>query len=192
MPDIPPRLNLGAGAPNFNLPDTSGHYWSLDSIGPTKGVLVTFICNLCPFVLHILDEFIGFAREYDAKGIKVIAICSNDVVTHPEDSPAAMAKLARDRGFPFPYLYDEDQRTAMAYGAACTPDFYLFNETRQLYYDGRFDDSRPIVPKLNMNVAMVVTGKELRAAADAMLAGRPAPQPIASIGCSIKWKPEPV
>ncbi len=140
------------------------------------------ICNHCPFVKHIRQGLIQFARDYQAKGLAIVAINANDVANHPEDSPAKMAEDAKTFGYPFPYLYDESQATAQAYHAACTPDFFLFDADRKLVYRGQFDGSRP-----GNNVP--VTGNDLRAAADAVLAGQPvSPEQNPSIGCNIKWK----
>ena len=140
------------------------------------------MCNHCPFVVHILEEFVAFAAEYKAKGVNVIAISSNDVVGYPMDAPEHMTALAAEHGFTFPYLYDESQAVARAYDAACTPDFFLYDEKRQLVYRGQFDDSRP-------GNDLPVTGTDLRAAVDAVLAHKaPATEQKPSIGCNIKWK----
>jgi hypothetical protein len=143
---------------------------------------VAFICNHCPYVKHILDGFVAFTREYGPRGLAVVAISSNDIATHPEDSPGEMAKLARAKNFTFPYLFDESQTVARAYDAACTPDFFLFDGDRLLVYRGQFDGSRP-------GSQQPVTGVDLRSAADAVLAGSPVPERQSpSVGCSIKWK----
>jgi peroxiredoxin len=176
-------LALGTAAPAFRLMDTaSGKAVSLTDFAASRAVLVAFICNHCPYVKHILDGFVAFAREYGSRGLGVVAISSNDVTTHPADSPAEMEKLARAKDFTFPYLYDESQAVARAYDAACTPDFFLFDADRRLVYRGQFDSARP-------GSAQPVTGADLRAAVDAMLAGRLAPaKQIPSVGCGIKWK----
>jgi hypothetical protein len=143
---------------------------------------VAFICNHCPYVKHILDPFVTFAREYDPRGLAVVAISSNDVSAYPADSPEEMTKLARAKAFTFPYLYDESQAVARAYDAACTPDFFLFGGSLKLLYRGQFDGSRP-------GSSQPVSGADMRAAADAVLAGKPVPEKqIASVGCGIKWK----
>jgi peroxiredoxin len=176
-------LALGTAAPSFTLPDTvSGKSVSLQDFAGSGALLVAFLCNHCPYVKHILDGFVSFAAEYGSRGLAVVAISSNDVSTHPADSPAEMAKLARAKKFSFPYLYDESQAVARSYDAACTPDFFLFDKDRRLVYRGQFDGSRPGSPQ-------AVTGADMRAAADAVLSGKPAPQKqLPSIGCSIKWK----
>jgi peroxiredoxin len=176
-------LALGTAAPPFRLRDTaSGKTVSLQDFAVSRALLVAFVCNHCPYVKHILDGFVAFAREYGPRGLAVVAISSNDVLTHPADSPAEMAKLARSKDFTFPYLYDESQAVARAYDAACTPDFFLFDSDRRLVYRGQFDGSRP-------GGSHPVTGSDMRAAADAVLAGKPAPEKqTPSVGCSIKWK----
>jgi peroxiredoxin len=176
-------LALDTVAPPFRLTDAaSGNTVALEDFAASRALLVAFICNHCPYVKHILNGFVAFAREYGPRGLAVIAISSNDIETHPADSPAEMAKLAREKKFTFPYLYDESQAVARAYDAACTPDFFLFDGDRRLVYRGQFDESRP-------GSQQPVSGSDLRAAADAVLAGRPVPQrQIPSIGCSIKWK----
>jgi peroxiredoxin len=176
-------LPLGTPAPDFRLPDTvRGRELSLDDIAGDKGTLVMFICNHCPFVKHVLDELGRLGDEYPERGIGVVAISSNDITGYPQDRPERMAELARDRGFAFPYLYDESQNTARAYDAACTPDFFVFGADRKLVYRGQLDDSRP-------GNGIQVTGKDLRAALDALIEGKPAPKhQKPSIGCNIKWK----
>lgn len=172
-------LALGTQAPSFSLLDTnSGETVSLADLKSDSGTLIMFICNHCPFVKHIKDELISLGEEYQAKGIAVIAISSNDVENYPADSPELMA----EEGYPFPYLYDESQDVARAYEAACTPDFYLFDGSLELAYRGQLDGSRP-------DNGVPVTGADLRAALEALLAGKPVPadqQP--SLGCNIKWK----
>jgi peroxiredoxin len=176
-------LQLGTPAPDFALPDTAGWLRRLDDFAGSRGLLVAFICNHCPYVKHILEGFVHFAHDYGERGIAVVAISANDVATHPQDAPGEMAKLAHDCGFGFPYLHDESQHVAKAYRAVCTPDFFLFDATRHLAYRGQFDDSRPGNGK-------PVTGTALRAAADAILRGERVVGPqIPSVGCNIKWKP---
>lgn len=177
-------IDLGTEAPNFSLPDVvSGRNVSLNDFPDAKGFMIAFICNHCPFVQLIRHEFARYGREYTDKGIAVIAINSNDILAHPEDGPDAMSDEARRFGYAFPYCLDEDQSVAKAYQAACTPDLYLFGADRKLVYRGQFDDSRP-------GSDAPVTGADLRAASDALLAGQPIPEPQkASLGCNIKWKP---
>lgn len=176
-------LPLGTAAPDFSLPDTSGKMVSLKDFEDKKILLVMFICNHCPFVKLVRDEIAALAREYQAKGAGVVGIMSNDAENYPEDSPEKMAEEARHAGYTFPYLYDADQQTAKAYRAACTPDFFLFDAARKLVYRGQFDDARPGNGK-------PVTGADLRAALDAILAGLEAPaNQRPSIGCNIKWRP---
>lgn len=174
-------LPLGTKAPPFSLPNVDGKTVSLEDFASGKGLLVIFMCNHCPFVKHLRTALAEFGRECQAKGVAVVGISSNDVATHPEDSPAKMVEEHRSAGYTFPYLYDATQEVAQAYKAACTPDFYLFDEHRSLIYRGQFDASRPGNGK-------PVTGSDLRAAVDAMLAGKP---PLLeqrpSIGCNIKW-----
>ena len=177
-------LALGTVAPDFRLPDpVSGKTVALDDFPGAKGYLVAFICNHCPFVQLIRHEFARYGREYSARGIAVIAINSNDVTSHPEDSPERMRDEARRFGYTFPYLFDETQEVAKAYRAACTPDFFLFAADRRLVYRGQFDASRP-------GNDVPVTGADLRAASDALLAGQPiSSDQKPSIGCNIKWRP---
>src|ERR1700686_3001201 len=175
-------LPLGTAAPDFSLPDPAGKLHRLSDFADSRALLVAFICNHCPYVKHILDGLAQFAHDYIAQGVAVVAINSNDANRYPEDSPANMAKLAAQKRFNFPYLYDASQAVAKAYQAVCTPDLFLFDQARRLVYRGQFDASRPS----NMQP---VTGADLRAAADAVLAGRAIKQQIASVGCSIKWKP---
>lgn len=174
-------IALGTTLPAFALADTVGGktFRSTDYAG--KPLLVAFICNHCPFVVHIADALAAFGHDYQAKGLSIVAISSNDVTTYPQDGPDPMAAFAAQKGFTFPYLYDETQQTARAFQAACTPDFFLFDEAGKLAYRGQFDSSRP-----NKGTA---TGADLRAAADAVLAGRaPGAEQMPSVGCSIKWK----
>jgi peroxiredoxin len=176
-------LALGTAAPTFRLPDAaSGKTLALEDFAASRALLVAFICNHCPYVKHMLDGFVAFAREYSPRGLAVVAISSNDVTTHPADSPHEMAKLAREKNFTFPYLYDESQAVARAYDAVCTPDFFLFDGDRRLVYRGQFDGTRP-------GGRQPVTGADMRAAADAVLAGKSVPTTqFPSVGCGIKWK----
>lgn len=176
-------LELGSKAPDFNLEDTiSGKKFSLTGYVGNKALLVMFICNHCPYVKKIKKGLVEFASDYMPQGVGIVAISSNDVENYPEDSPEKMKEDAGKFGYPFPYLYDETQEVAKKYKAACTPDFFLFNENHELVYRGQFDDSRPKNDK-------PVTGKDIRAAADAVLAGEPvAEEQVPSIGCNIKWK----
>lgn len=174
-------LPLGSSAPDFSLPNVDG---STVSLGDFAGrpLLVMFICNHCPFVIHLRESLARFAREYQEQGLAIVGISSNDVSTHPQDSPEKMKLEAEQAGYTFPYLYDEDQSVAQAYRAACTPDFFLFDADRKLVYRGQFDDSRP-------QSGIPITGADLRAACDALLAGQPvSDQQKPSIGCNIKWK----
>jgi peroxiredoxin len=176
-------LPLGTSAPDFRLPDTNGKIVSLADLAPAPALLVLFICNHCPYVKHIRSGLADAGREYQKRGAAIVAISSNDVKNHPEDSPEKMKKEAAAAGYVFPYLYDESQAVARAYHAACTPDIFLFDKDRKLAYRGQFDDSRP-------GNGRPVTGRDLRAALDAVLQGRPAPEPqTPSVGCNIKWKP---
>jgi peroxiredoxin len=177
-------LPLGTRAPDFALPDTvSGRTIRLTDYAASPALLVTFICNHCPYVIHIRPALVEFAVEYQPRGLGLVAISANDPQAHPQDSPEQMGLVAKQSGFTFPYLFDQTQQTARAYRAACTPEFYLFDSARRLVYRGRFDASRP-------NSQVAVTGAELRAAADAVLAGRPVPaDQKPSVGCSIKWRP---
>ncbi len=175
-------LPLGTAAPGFRLPDTDGKTVSLDELKGAPALLVAFICNHCPYVKHVRHELARLGKEYQGKGVAVVAISSNDVTTHPDDSPKMMAKEKAEVGYTFPYLYDESQQVALAYKAACTPDFYMFDKDQKLVYRGQLDDSRPGNP-------IPVTGKDLRAALDAVIAGNPvSDDQRPSIGCNIKWK----
>jgi len=176
-------LELGAPAPAFTLPDPAGRVYTLSDFSAGQALLVAFICNHCPYVIHVLDGLVNFAADYRARNLATVAINANDVAAYPEDRPELMAALAGARNFSFPYLYDESQDTAKAYGAVCTPDFFLFDARRHLAYRGRFDASRP-------RSAVPVTGSELRRAADAILArGQVPTDQVSSQGCSLKWKP---
>ena len=176
-------LPLGTGAPDFALPNVDGRTVTLaDAAGP-RGTLVMFICNHCPFVKHVADQLAALGRDCLPRGIGVVAISSNDVSSHPADSPEQMVHEAEERGYVFPYLYDETQEVAHAYHAACTPDFFLFDGDRKLAYRGQLDASRP-------GNEIPVTGADLRAAIDALLSGHPVPtEQRPSLGCNIKWKP---
>jgi len=176
-------LDLGTKAPDFSLPDTPGRVVSLSDFDDAKALLVVFMCNHCPFVKHVLNGLLNLAREYQLKGVAVVGISANDVDTYPEDGPEMMAEFAERMSFPFPYLYDATQEVAKSFHAACTPDFFLFDEDRRLVYRGQMDDSRP-------GNHVPVTGADLRRALDAVLEGRPAPEEQRpSMGCNIKWKP---
>jgi peroxiredoxin len=179
-------LPLGTQAPDFQLPDPHGKRTSLGDIAGSPALLVAFICNHCPYVKHIRSGFAGLAKEYQARGVAVVAISSNDAESFPEDGPEKMAEEIVQAGYTFPYLYDESQEVAKAYHAVCTPDFFLFDRDRRLVYRGQFDDSRP-------KNGLPVTGADMRAALDAVLAGRPVPSDQKpSVGCNIKWKSEKV
>jgi peroxiredoxin len=176
-------LALGTPAPDFTLPDPSGKSFSLAGSASAPALVVAFICNHCPYVKHLRSGLAAFGREMESKGVAMVAISSNDVANYPEDNPAKMAQEARTAGYTFPYLYDEQQTAAKAYRAACTPDFFLFDKQRKLVYRGQFDDSRP-------GNHVPVTGKDLRAAVEAVLADQPvAEAQKPSMGCNIKWKP---
>jgi len=174
-------LALGTPAPAFALADPSGKRFALRDFAGSSGLLVAFICNHCPYVKHVLEGFVQFAREYGPKGVAIVAINPNDAVAYPEDSAQNMLLVAAQQGFTFPYLVDETQAVAKAYQAICTPDFFLFDSARKLAYRGQFDGSRP-------GSGLPVTGSDLRAAADALLAGKVVGTQTPSIGCSIKWK----
>lgn len=175
-------LPLGTVAPAFRLPDPSGKFVSSDDFPGAPAFLVVFICNHCPYVKHVQARFTQMATEYQVRGVAVVAINSNDAATFPEDSPEKMAEEIKSAGYTFPYLYDESQEVAKAYRAACTPDFFLFDSDRRLVFRGQFDDSRP-------KNGLPVTGADLRAALDTVLAGGAlSPNQKPSVGCSIKWK----
>ncbi|MCO6487221.1 MAG: thioredoxin family protein [Phaeodactylibacter sp.] len=176
-------LSLGTKAPDFTLPDTvSGKTVSLSDIRSDKATVVMFLCNHCPYVIHTNPEIVRLAREYQEKGVRFVGISSNDVAKYPQDGPEEMKKHAKNVGYPFPYLYDESQEVARAYDAACTPDFYVFDEELALVYRGRLDASRP-------NSGIPLTGEDLRAALDAVMAGEAVPEKqYPSAGCNIKWK----
>ena len=176
-------LTLGTKAPDFELLDVvTEKKVQLLQIAPSNPFVIVFMCNHCPFVKHILPSFIKLANDYLARGIAFVAISSNDASAFPADGPEKMAELAKSLQFPFPYLYDETQAVAKAYHAACTPDFYLFDENKLCVYRGQFDDSRP-------GNTFPVSGVDLRAALDAVLEHRPVDaHQKPSIGCNIKWK----
>jgi len=177
-------LPLGTQLPSFSLPDFDGRIVSTDDFRDASALLVAFICGHCPFVTHIRSGFAQFAREYQPRGLAIVAVNSNDVAACPEDGPDGMRDEAAGAGYVFPYLFDETQDVAKRFHAACTPDLYLFDKSRLLVYRGRFDESRP-----RTNPPMPVTGRDIRAAADAVLAGTAAPQDQkGSVGCNIKWK----
>jgi peroxiredoxin len=176
-------LPLGTAAPDFALPDvTSGSINKLDDFADRDALLVMFICQHCPFVQHVQKLLAQLGRDYQERSLGIVAISSNDAETFPEDAPESLREQAAELGFIFPYLFDESQEVARSYGAACTPDFFLFDRDRKLVYRGQLDDSRP-------GNEVPVTGKDLRAAIDAALAGKAAPaDQKPSIGCNIKWK----
>ena len=177
-------MPLGTAAPDFDLPDpVSGNDLSFEEVAGTQGTLVMFICNHCPYVIHIADEIAAIAAQYSPQGIGFVAISSNDISARPEDGPTFMKAFAEKYQFTFPYLYDESQATATAYDAVCTPDFFLFDGQGKCAYRGQFDDSRP-------KSGLPVTGADLRASLDALLEGEmiPADVQVPSQGCSIKWK----
>ena len=184
MPETPSTMiDIGTPLPSFSLPDFNGKTVTDGDVAGSKALLVAFICNHCPFVRHIRQEFARFAKEYQAQGLTVVAIASNDTKEFPEDGPAGMKEEAVEVGYTFPYLFDEKQKVAQAFHAACTPDLFLFDSQRRLAYRGQFDGSRP-------KNGVPVTGADLRAAADAVLAGKPAPAvQKPSMGCNIKWSP---
>lgn len=174
-------LPLGTTAPNFNLLDTvSGRYYTLDDLASDRATVIMFICNHCPFVIHVNPEIIRIANEYRNKGVAFIAVSSNDVENYPEDAPDKMSIVAKVLKFPFPYLYDKRQTMAREYDAACTPDFYVFDGNRKLTYRGRLDESRP-------GNGIPLTGQDLRNAIEKTLEGEPIDNQYPSAGCNIKW-----
>lgn len=177
-------LPLGTSLPPFSLPNVmEGTLVSSDSYRGSKCLLVAFICNHCPYVIHIQKVFVAFAAQYLPRGLQVVSICANDQLRYPQDGPSAMKLEAKKAGYSFPYLFDETQSTALAFHAACTPDFFLFDHHLKLVYRGRFDESTPGNNK-------PLTGSDLRLAVDSLLAGKPlSSQQYPSLGCSIKWKP---
>jgi peroxiredoxin len=178
-------LELGTQAPDFSLPaPRTGATVTRNEVAADRPLVVAFWCNHCPFVQHIRDAFVAVAAEVQERGVGVVAISANDVEAYPQDGPDAMAREAEEAGYTFPYLFDESQEVAKAFRAACTPDFYLFDADGRLVYRGQFDDARPGNDR-------PVTGADLRAAVDAVLAGR-TPDPdaqVPSVGCNIKWTP---
>ena len=176
-------LGAGFAMPDFFLPDvSSGESVSAPAVAGEKGTVVIFLCRHCPYVVHVLPTLIALGRDFMARGFGFVGISSNDTTTHPEDSPERLALMAKERNIPFPILYDGTQETARAFRAQCTPEFYVFGRDARLYYHGRMDPSTP-----GNNVPC--TGSDLRAALEALLAGRPAPEPQQpSMGCNIKWK----
>jgi peroxiredoxin len=175
-------LELGTPAPAFRLPDFDGRLHAIDEFAGAPALLVVFACEHCPFVRHTRPEFARFTREYAGRGLATVAINSNDLAAYPQDGPDAMRKERAESDYVFPYLIDATQEVAKAYRAACTPDFFLFDASRRLVYRGQFDASRP-------GSGVAVTGADLRAAVDAVLAGRPVPPgQRPSLGCNIKWK----
>ena len=176
-------LPLGTPAPLFSLLDTvSGRTVTLQDFASSPALLIAFICNHCPFVKHILGGLVTFARDFEPRGVAVIAISSNDIESYPGDRPTEMTRIAKLKSFTFPYLYDESQEVAKLYQAICTPDFFLFDRERRLAYRGQFDGGRP-------GNEIPVTGSDLRAAAEAVLRGNSAPaEQTPSVGCGIKWK----
>ncbi len=176
-------LPLGSDAPPFVLPDTvTGNDVSLQDIASDKATVVMFLCNHCPYVIHVNDELVRVANDYHERGVAFVAISSNDAGKYPDDGPDKMKEVAEKLGYPFPYLYDESQNVAKAFDAACTPDFYVFDGDRKLAYRGRLDDSRP-------KSGTPLTGRDLRDALDAILEGRlVAEKQYPSGGCNIKWK----
>ncbi len=177
-------LPLGTEAPDFKLRDAvTEEVMLLGELKGPRATLIMFICNHCPFVKHVNAGIVSLARDYMSRGVGCIAISSNDIRNYPEDAPEKMRQVAREEGYPFPYLFDESQEVARSYHAACTPDFYLFDGNLQLVYRGQLDDSRP-------QNGVPVTGDSLRSALDALLENRPIdPVQKPSLGCNIKWKP---
>jgi peroxiredoxin len=176
-------MPLGTIAPDFTLPDTvSGRTMSLEELKSEIATVVMFICNHCPYVKHVNAELVRLANDYSPKGIAFLAISSNDAASYPQDAPERMKENAETLGYPFPYLYDESQDVAHAYGAACTPEFYIFDRDMTCVYRGQLDDSRP-------NNGVPVTGRDIRGALDSLLSGGQVnPNQTPSIGCGIKWK----
>lgn len=175
-------LPLGTTAPAFELPGTDGNVVSIDQFDGSKALLVIFMCNHCPYVIHVAEELAALANDYADQGVTVVGINSNDAEKYPDDSLEAMVKEKAARGYSFPYLFDNDQSVAIAYSAACTPDFFLFDADKRLVYRGQLDSSRP-------KTDIPVTGNDLRAAIDAVIGGKlPTADQRPSIGCNIKWK----
>jgi len=177
------RLEPGMRAPGFELPDPDGRRWSFEDFADAPALLVAFVCNHCPFVKHIRRGFAQLARDYAPRGVAIVAINSNDYAAYPSDAPPRMREEAAAAGWEFPFLVDETQQVARAWGAACTPDFFVVDAAGEVRYRGQMDGSRP-----GNDVA--VTGEDLRRALDAVLDGRPVdPHQRPSLGCNIKWKP---
>lgn len=176
-------VRLGLKAPDFSLPDTvTGDIISFADIRGDKGTVVMFICNHCPFVKHVNPELVRLAGDYKTRGIGFVAISSNDIENYPDDSPELMKAVAQELPYPFPYCYDESQAVAKSYDAACTPDFFIYDESLSLVYRGQLDDSRP-------GNDISLTGKDIRYALDCLLQNKPIPEEQRpSIGCNIKWK----
>lgn len=184
MAEVPSTmLALETEAPDFTLPEpATGRTVTFSDFAAAPALLVMFLSNHCPFVKHVANELSAFAREYRGKGVAIVAVNANDPVRYPDDSPDKMVQEVERRGYTFPYLFDESQDTAKAYRAACTPDFFLFDRERKLVYRGQFDRSRP-------SLDVPVTGADVRAACDAVLAGQsPVAEQVPSVGCNIKWK----
>lgn len=177
-------LTLGTPAPDFRLIDTvTGGTVGLSDLADRKALVVIFLCNHCPYVVHVQEGLVDFADDYAGSDTAIVGISANDALAYPEDSPERLGAVARERGYGFPVLYDETQEVAKAYSAACTPDFFLFGSDRALVYRGRFDRSRP-------GSGIPVTGEDLRAALDSVLVDRPVgAEQYPSMGCSIKWRP---
>jgi peroxiredoxin len=175
-------LPLGTQAPDFSLVNIDGKTVSLADFQGAPALLVVFMCNHCPYVIHVSEQLAQLAKEYQDRGVAVVGINANDAAAYPDDSPERMAAEAKDRGYTFPYLYDETQEVAKSYRAACTPDFYVFDKDQKLVYRGQMDGSRP-------NSGIPLTGEDLRAALDAVLAEQPVSETQKpSIGCNIKWR----
>jgi len=174
---------IGTKAPSFNLVNTVNHcIVSLDEIKGDRGTVIMFICNHCPFVIHVNSALVKMANDYQQKGISFIAISSNDIENYPQDAPEFMKQLAKEESFPFPYLYDETQEVAKAYNAACTPDFYVFDADLKSVYHGQLDNSRP-------GNGVTVTGNDLQSSLDNLLDNKPVLESQKpSMGCGIKWK----
>lgn len=176
------RIRVGDPVPAFTLPDAAGSHFTSDALMGRSGLLVVFACNHCPFVIHLADALGALARESKFSGVNAVAINSNDIGKYPQDGPAAMIEFAKSHGWDFPYLLDETQQTALAFGAACTPDFFLVDAAGALFYAGQFDDTRP-------RAGVVAHGGDLREAVRRMTAGEsPLERPYPSSGCNIKWK----
>lgn len=182
-------LELGRPAADFQLPDTTGRSVQFRDVAGPAGTFVVFICNHCPFVQYFVEDLVTFANDYAAKGIGSAAISSNDVAAQPDDGPEQMAQFAAQHQFSFPYLYDATQAVAKAYGAACTPDLFLYDAEARLYYRGQFDGGRPKTPH-SRPIKAPIRGGDLRGAAERLLAGLSPPESqVPSIGCSMKWAP---